>query len=155
MRKTLLTAAAFGLALTASAAQAQRGRGPGRMGGGPGARCAQTADSLTDNQKAQIKTLNDAFVAAHQSSLDSLRAVMQAARAARQAGKTPEEVRAIMETGKPISDALAPARKEQHDAVLKLLTQAQIDAGCIPPVPGGGPMGGRGRRGGPPPAFRE
>jgi len=142
-RKTLLLSAALIVsALTGAAAQ----RGPGR-GGPPGGRCAMTADSLTDSQKGQVKSLVDAFTQSHAAQLDSLRTIMQAANAARQAGQTPDEVRAIMDQGRPINDSLAPARKEFHDNVVKLLTQAQIDAGCIPPAPGGPPGG---RRGGPP-----
>jgi Spy/CpxP family protein refolding chaperone len=146
--------AAFTLVAAAATAQAQgggRGRGgpggPGRMGG-PGGRCAATADSLTDTQKSQVHTLADAFTKAHATQLDSLRAIMEASRAAREAGKTPEEVRAIMETAKPIVDGLAPARKEYETSVIGLLTPSQIAAGCIPPAPGGPPPGGR--RGGPP-----
>jgi len=109
-----------------------------------------TADSLTDSQKGQVRALTDAFVKAHAAQLDSLRTIMEAARQAREAGKTPEEVRAVMEQGKPISDALAPARKEFSETVVTYLTPAQLAAGCIPPAPGG-PGGPGGRRGGPPP----
>ena len=142
----LLAAAAF----TAGAQDGGRRGGPPGGFGGRGGRCAQTADSLTDAQKVQVKALGDAFTKAHSAQLDSLRAIMEAARAAREAGKTPEEIRAIMETGKPISDALAPARKQFSESVVALLTPAQIAAGCIPPAPGGPPPGGR--RGGPPPS---
>jgi Spy/CpxP family protein refolding chaperone len=153
MGKRILTFVALTFVAAAATAQAQGGGGrgpggPGRMGG-PGGRCAGTADSLTDAQKTQVRSLAEAFTKAHATQLDSLRAIMEAARAARQAGKTPEEIRAIMETGKPIGDALAPARKEYETTVVGLLTSSQIAAGCIPPAPGGPPPGGRGR-GGPP-----
>ena len=108
-----------------------------------------TADSLTDNQKGQVRALSDAFAKAHAAQLDSLKTISEAARTARQAGKTPDEVRAIMEQGKPVSDALAPAQKEFRETVVTYLTPAQLAAGCIPPAPGG--MGPGGRRGGPPP----
>ena len=108
-----------------------------------------TADSLTDAQKGQVRSLSDAFVKAHAAQLDSLKTIAEAARAAREAGKTPDEVRAIMEQGKPIADALAPAQKEFRETVVTYLTPAQLAAGCIPPAPGG--MGPGGRRGGPPP----
>ena len=124
-------------------------RGANGRSSGRNDRCAGTADSLTDAQKAQVKELGDAFMAAHKSSLDSLRAIMEASRAGAEAGKTPEEMRAIMEQGQPINEALAPARKEYAESVIKLLTTSQIAAGCIPPAPGGDPMMG-GRRGGPP-----
>jgi hypothetical protein len=117
------------------------------MGGGPPPQCRQGADSLTDTQKAQVRTLGDEFVAAHKPQLDSLRAIMEAARAAREAGKTQDEIRAIMEQGRAINEELAPARKDYRDAVVKLLTAQQVADGCIPPPPGGPPGG---RRGGPP-----
>jgi hypothetical protein len=138
----------------APVAVAQRGPGGppggrGGRGGPPGAQCAGTADSLSDNQKGQVKSLVTAFEQEHQTQLDSLRAIMEAGRAARQAGKSPEEVRAIMEQGRAINEALAPARKDFRENVIKLLTTSQIASGCIPPSPGGPPPGGR--RGGPPP----
>jgi len=139
-------------ALTAGAQDGGRRGGPPGGFGGRGGRCAQTADSLTDAQKVQVKGLADAFTKAHSAQLDSLRAIMELARAAREAGKTPEEVRAIMETAKPIADALAPARKAFSESVAALLTPSQLAAGCIPPAPGGPPPGGR--RGGPPPSSR-
>jgi Spy/CpxP family protein refolding chaperone len=157
MRSMSLAVAAIALIATTHTVHAQRGGGrgpgggPGRgPGGGPGGmmRCAQTADSLTDVQKGQVKTLGDAYVAAHKPSLDSLRAIADASRTAREAGKTPEEVRAIMQLGMPINEALAPARKEFAEAAIKLLTPSQIAEGCIPQAPGGPMMGGR--RGGPP-----
>jgi len=150
MRKSILMVAA--LATMSSAGLAQRGPGgfPRGRGGPPGGRCAMTADSLTDVQKGQVHALVQQFAQAHAPQLDSLRVIMEAARAARQAGKTPHEIRSIMETGKPIADELAPARKEFHDAAEKLLTSAQVAAGCVPPAPGGPPTGGR--RGGPPPS---
>jgi len=150
MRTKMLTIAGLATMTTATLASAPRGTGgpPRGRGGPPGGRCAMTADSLTDTQKVQVHALVEAFTQAHAPQLDSLRAIMEAARSARQAGKTPDEIRAIMETGKPIADELAPARKEFHDSVEKLLTSAQIASGCVPPAPGGPPGG---RRGGPPP----
>ena len=153
MGKRILTFVALTLVAAAATAQAQggggRGRGgPGRMGG-PGGRCGGTADSLTDAQKTQVRSLADAYTKAHGPQLDSLRAIMEAARAAREAGKSPDELRAIMETSKPINDELAPSRKEYATTVIGLLTPSQIASGCVPPAPGGPPPGGRGR-GGPP-----
>ena len=154
MRNMSLAVAAIALVATTNTVYAQRGGGrggPGRGGGPPGGmmRCAGTADSLSDGQKVQVKALGEAYMAAHKPSIDSLRTIMDASREARQAGKTPEEVRAIMEQGKSINDALAPARKEFAESAIKLLTPSQIAEGCIPQAPGGPMMGGR--RGGPPP----
>ncbi|MGH7618040.1 MAG: hypothetical protein ACREPM_12490, partial [Gemmatimonadaceae bacterium] len=143
------TLAALALVVAAPAVQAQRGRGgPGRMGG-PNPACRQGADSLSDAQKDQVKTLAGAFVSAHRVQLDSLRAIMDAARTARQSGETPDQIRAIMDQGKAINDELAPARKDYHETIVKLLTPQQVADGCIPMAPGGGPPMG-GRRGGPP-----
>ncbi|MEO7084862.1 MAG: hypothetical protein ABI442_22005 [Gemmatimonadaceae bacterium] len=139
------------LAATAVAG-AQRSGGPPGGRGGPGMmmRSATTADSLTDSQKAQVRALSDAFVKAHQPQMDSLRAIMEASRAARQAGSTQDAIRGIMEQGAPINAELAPFRKQFAETVTTYLTPAQVAAGCIPPAPGGGGPGGR--RGGPPPA---
>ena len=136
------------LLAAAAVAGAQRAGGPPGGRGGPGMRCAQTADSLSDSQKAKVKALSDAFVKAHQPQMDSLRAIMEAAMAARQAGKTQDEVRAIMEQAAPINAELAPFRQQFGETVVTYLTPAQLAAGCVPPAPGGGPGG---RRGGPPP----
>ena len=160
MRYRMMTAAALMLAAAGASAHAQGtggppgrgGRGGGRGGpGGPGGRggaCAATADSLTDAQKGQVRALSQAFNSAHAAQLDSLRAIMEAGRAAREAGKSQDEVRAIMESGRAIDESLAPDRKAFSQDVRKLLTPEQIAAGCIPPAPGGPPGG---RRGGPPP----
>lgn len=150
MRMISLAVAVIPAIIVTQTLEAQRGRGgPMGRGGPPGGmmRCAGTADSLTDSQKNQVKALNDAYLAAHKSSLDSLRSIMEASRAARQAGQTQDEVRTIMEQGRSINEALAPARKEFAESAIKLLTTSQIASGCIPQAPGGPPMMG-GRRGG-------
>lgn len=154
MRMISLAVAVIPAIIATQALEAQRGGGRMGRGGPPGGmmRCAGTADSLTDSQKAQVKSLSDAYLSANRSSLDSLRAIMDAARAAREAGKTQDEVRAIMEQGRSINEALAPARKAFAESAVKLLTPSQIASGCVPPAPGGGPPMMRGRRGGPPPA---
>src|SRR5436309_368346 len=65
MRQRLLTFSALALAMSAPAVWAQRGPGgPGRMGG-PNPACRQGTDSLSDAQKAQVKTAGDAFMTAH------------------------------------------------------------------------------------------
>jgi len=162
MRTKLLALAAL-VAVSATALQAQGGgrAGPGGRGGpggreggqgrgGPAAeRCRTGADSLTDVQKGQVDGLAQRFHHTHAAQLDSALAIMERGRAAREAGKSMEEVRAIMESGRAIGDALAPARQEFDKEVRGFLTEQQIASGCIPPAPGGPPPGGR--RGGPPP----
>jgi Spy/CpxP family protein refolding chaperone len=107
------------------------------------------ADSLTDAQKTQVRTLTDAFTTAHAAQLDSARAIMEQARTARQSGAAQDAIQAIMESGRAIQQELAPARKQFSQDVRALLTPEQVSAGCIPPPPGGPPGG---RRGGRPPA---
>lgn len=159
MRTRLLVLAAL-VALTATAVQAQGGGRMGRGGGGgrdggegrggpPAERCRMGADSLTDVQKGQVDAVAQRFHSAHAAQLDSAMAIMARGRAAREAGKSMEEVRSIMESGRAIGEALAPARKEFDHEVRGFLTEQQIASGCIPPAPGGPPPGGR--RGGPPP----
>src|SRR4051812_47997516 len=98
MNNRAISLAALLLCAAAAAASAQGGPPPGGRGrGGPGGRggaCAATADSLTDVQKGQVRALNDAFAKAHTAELDKLREIMDAARAARQAGKSEDEIRA-------------------------------------------------------------
>jgi Spy/CpxP family protein refolding chaperone len=153
MRFKLLLVAAAPMLFAAAVVQAQgrRGGGPGGgpPGGGPGGRCFGTADSLSDAQKSQVRTLSEAYMQAHKPQLDSLRAIMDASRAARQSGQSQDAIRAIMEQGKPLGDALAPFRKQFGETVVTYLTPAQLAQGCVPPAPGGPPPGGR--RGGPPP----
>ena len=81
-------------------------------------------------------------------------AVVESVKAARQAGKTRDEVRAILEQARPIRDALKPAMEALHTAIRAVFTDAQrawLDANR-PPMPGGlGPIGRHGRRPPPPP----
>jgi Spy/CpxP family protein refolding chaperone len=80
---------------------------------------------LTDEQRAAIVALREAFRTEHQDELDALKAIFEQARAARQAGATREEVRAILETGKPIADGLRAAVRELHEDILNVLTEEQ------------------------------
>ncbi len=81
--------------------------------------------ALTDEQRAEMLALRQAFRAEHQDAIDSLRAVFQAAHAARQDGATREEIRAILATGRPIADALRPDVRALHEALRAVLTDAQ------------------------------
>lgn len=80
---------------------------------------------LSDEQKAEMQALREAFRAAHQDELDALRAIFEEARAARQAGASREQVRAILERGRPLAIALRPAVHELHLALRAVLTDAQ------------------------------
>lgn len=81
--------------------------------------------ALSDEQRAQMLALRVAFRAEHQDALDSLRAIFQAAHAARHDGATREEIRAILATGRPIGEALRPDVIALHQALLAVLTDAQ------------------------------
>ena len=109
--------------------------------------------ALTQAQKDSIDVLKAAFKAANAESLAQLKAIFDEAKAARQAGKTRDEVHAILATARPIRDALKPAVEALHAAIRAVFTPAQrawLEANR-PPMPGGlGPIG-RGHRPPPPP----
>lgn len=110
--------------------------------------------ALTATQQEAIAALKAAFKTANAEPLAQLKAIFDEAKAARQAGKTREEVRAILEQARPIRDALKPAMEALHTAIRAVFTDAQrawLDANR-PPMPGGlGPIGRHGRRPPPPP----
>jgi len=109
--------------------------------------------ALTQAQKDSIDVLKAAFKTANAESLAQLKAIFDEAKAARQAGKTRDEVHAILATARPIRDALKPAVEALHAAIRAVFTPAQrawLEANR-PPMPGGlGPIG-RGHRPPPPP----
>lgn len=110
--------------------------------------------ALTPAQQDSIAGLKAAFQAANQPALDSLKAIFDAAKTARDSGATREEVHAILEQGKPIRDALRPAVEALHAAIRAVFTDAQrawLDAHRPQGGRPGGPGGRRGHRGPPPP----
>jgi Spy/CpxP family protein refolding chaperone len=94
-------------------------------GGGVGASMLPDSLRLTADQKAQIQALHEAFKAANQAQMDALRAIEVEARAARQAGKTREDVRAIMAKAAPILDHLHLAFARLQVAILAIYTPSQ------------------------------
>lgn len=80
---------------------------------------------LSDEQIAEMRALREAFRAEHAETLDALREVFQQARAARVAGASREEVRAILEQGRPLIETLRPHVRALHDALRAVLTDAQ------------------------------
>jgi len=80
---------------------------------------------LSDEQRAEMDSIRAAFRTANEEALDSLRDIFQEARTARMAGASREEVRAILETGRPIAQALRPAVIALHEALRAVLTDAQ------------------------------
>ena len=81
--------------------------------------------ALTQTQKDAIQALRTNFRTANQGALDSLKAIFEAAHAARESGATRDQVRAILVTGRPIGEALRPKVIALHLSVLALLTPAQ------------------------------
>lgn len=87
--------------------------------------------ALSQAQRDSINALRAAFRTENQTALDSLRSIFAAARTARLAGATREEVRAILVTGRPIAQALRPDLEALRAAIRAVLTEAQrtwIDA---------------------------
>jgi Spy/CpxP family protein refolding chaperone len=91
---------------------------------GPGAPFPDSL-KLTDAQQAAIKALRDAFESAHAADLAKLQAIHDQARDAIKTGKTRAEVRAILETAKPILESLKGAFDALRDAIANVLTPAQ------------------------------
>jgi Spy/CpxP family protein refolding chaperone len=112
-------------------------RGPAFDNEGP-----PDALKLTDAQKAAIKTLHDAFSAAHKTQFDQLKAIHDAARAAIKDGKTREEVRAIMEKSRVIMESMQADFEALRAAVAAVLTPEQQAWAAAHRRQEGGPMGG-------------
>lgn len=91
--------------------------------GGPDRLPAELA--LSVQQKAQIDALRTAFQTKNAAQLAALKAVMDKARAARSAGKTRQEVRAIMVEARPIAESLRPAVQALHVAIRAVFTAEQ------------------------------
>lgn len=86
---------------------------------------APAALRLTAEQRAAIRALNAEFARVHRADLDALRDVTRAAMQARRDGKSPDQVRAILETSRPVRERLGPAFVALHRAVRAVLTDAQ------------------------------
>lgn len=93
-------------------------------GQGPGAALPDNL-KLSDAQKAQIEALVTAFQAANKTDLDAMKAAMVAARAAKQAGKTHDEVKAILETAKAAAERVRAKGEALRAAINNVLTAAQ------------------------------
>jgi Spy/CpxP family protein refolding chaperone len=81
--------------------------------------------ALSAAQRAAIAAAIDAFMAATADDRLALGAIMRQAAEARQAGATPEEVRAILAGGAEIRMRLIEAERALHQTVLGVLTPAQ------------------------------
>src|SRR5204862_454715 len=81
--------------------------------------------NLTTEQKAAIEALHAAFRTATQADMDALRAIEAQARAAKQAGKSNDDVHAILATGAPILARLNTAFAALQTAISAIYTAEQ------------------------------
>jgi Spy/CpxP family protein refolding chaperone len=93
---------------------------------------------LSSEQRTQIRALVEAFVQATRADIEALNAIHQEARAARQAGKTEAEIRAIFAKGDAIRTRLHAAEAKLRSDIEAVLTPAQkswlTSGGQRPPV---------------------
>lgn len=87
---------------------------------------------LTDAQKAAIHALEVAFQTDNKADLDAVKAVLEEAAAAKAAGKSREEVAAILAKAKDPMARLDAARKALREKIAAILTPEQKASGCLP-----------------------
>lgn len=92
---------------------------------GIGASLLPDALKLTAEQKAAIAALHDAFMKANAADIAALQAIEQEARAAAKAGKTRDEVRAILAKAAPIRERLDAAFKKLQADIWAVYTPEQ------------------------------
>jgi Spy/CpxP family protein refolding chaperone len=80
---------------------------------------------LTAEQQSQIRALLQAFAETTKADREALAAIMQRARAAIHAGRSREEVRAILAEGDPIRRRLHEAEQNLHAQIAAVLTADQ------------------------------
>ena len=98
--------------------------------------------ALTSEQKAAIATLHEAFKAATAADVAALRAIEAEARAAKAAGKSRDEIHAILARGAPILERLNQAFRVLLAAIWQVYTPEQrawIEAHRLPPCGPSGP----------------
>jgi Spy/CpxP family protein refolding chaperone len=80
---------------------------------------------LTSDQEATIKDLLHQFVATTRTDREALAAIMKEARDARLAGKSLEEIRAILQQGEPIRQRLVTAQEKLRTDLFAVLSADQ------------------------------
>lgn len=86
---------------------------------------APEAVRLTEEQRAAIRGINEAFRAANQADVRALEAITRAAIAARRGGASQDDVRKILEEGRPIRERLGQAFRDLQREIHAVLTEAQ------------------------------
>jgi Spy/CpxP family protein refolding chaperone len=87
--------------------------------------CDRSALNLTEAQVKQIRALQDQFLAVVKSDVELIRSIAEEARAAREAGKSRQEVAAILAKANEAHRRVADAEKKLQEAILALLTAEQ------------------------------
>jgi Spy/CpxP family protein refolding chaperone len=93
--------------------------------------CVANAPILTPAQQAQIKSLIQAFEEANRADLAIVAKAMHDARAAKQAGKSEAEIRAILQTAAAAQARLDVAHKALQAQIEAVLTPDQRTSGCF------------------------
>jgi Spy/CpxP family protein refolding chaperone len=87
--------------------------------------CGGDAAKLTEDQVKQIRTLQDQFYASVKADLQLIRSIGEEAKNARAAGKSRDEVGAILAKANEPARRVADAERKLQDAILSLLTAEQ------------------------------
>ena len=98
-------------------------------GGGDGT--CDGRQQLTPEQQAQIQALIAAFQAEHAADIQAIQKAMADARAAKSAGKTEAEVRAILETARAAQERLQAAHAALQERIRAILSTTQRGTGCF------------------------
>lgn len=93
--------------------------------------CDRNPPQLTAEQIAKIRALKEAFEASVADELAAIKAAHDAARQAKQAGKSAEEIRAILASVQDEMEAVRTAEKRLEQAILDVLTPEQRARWCI------------------------
>src|SRR5687767_1170048 len=88
--------------------------------------------ALSESQKAQIRAIETAFRENNAADLETIRSVLEEVRVAIQAGKSKDEIAAILQKGAAAAARLATARRVVHDQIVAVLTPEQRASGCFP-----------------------
>lgn len=90
--------------------------------------CGPAAANLTDAQVKQIRDLQERFIASVKTDLELVKSVADEARKARAAGKSRDEVAAILAKANDAQKRIADAERKLQEAILALLTPEQKHA---------------------------
>ena len=87
--------------------------------------CGPAAVKLTEEQVKQIRELQTRFVESVKADLETVKAIAEEARKAKEAGKSREEITAILARANEAHRRIADAERKLQEAILALLTSEQ------------------------------